>query len=156
IRDAYWKRAEVLTDLGSYAEALQDWDRAIALAAAEKDWFRLYRALTRARSGRHALAVREAETLSGAMGRSAEALYRLACVFALAGESAAKDGALTPQDQQSLADRYGIRAVGLLRNARKAGYFNIAANRIKLAKDTDLEAVRPRPDFQKLRDELGK
>jgi serine/threonine-protein kinase len=157
LRDAYWKRAEVLTDLGRYADALRDWDQAIALAArAEKDWFRLYRALTQARLGGHAKAVREAEALAGAMSRSGEALYRLACVFARAAEAAARDGALTPRDQQELVNRYGVRAVGLLCNARKAGYFKLAANRVKLTKDADLGAVRSRADFQKFREELGK
>jgi serine/threonine-protein kinase len=157
LRDAHWKRAEVLTDLGRYRAAFRDWDRAIALTAPSKrDWFRLYRALTQARSGDHALAAQQVEILAGRMGRSAEVLYRLACVLARAAESAARDGTLTPENRREAAGRYGANAVALLDRARAAGYFKAADNRRKLAKDAQLETLRPRSDFQKLLHDLGK
>jgi tetratricopeptide (TPR) repeat protein len=157
LRDAHWKRAEVLTELGRYADALRDWDQAIGLAApAQKNWFRLYRALTQARSGEHALAAHEAKILTCEMNRSAEALYRLACVLARAAEEAARDGTLTPEHRDQAADRYGADAVALLDKAETVGYFKAEANREKLARDAHLDALRPRLDFQKLQDRLRK
>jgi serine/threonine-protein kinase len=157
LRDAHWKRAEVLTELGRYPDALRDWGQALGLAApAQKNWFRLYRALTQARSGEHALAAQEAKILTCEMNRSAEALYLLACVLARAAEAAARDGTLTPEHRHQAADRYGADAVALLDKAETVGYFKAKANRKKLAREAHLDALRPRLDFQKLLDRLRK
>jgi serine/threonine-protein kinase len=156
-RDAHWKRAEVLTDLGRWDDALADWDRAVelTLVPAEKPWFRLYRTRTLAHAGRHAAAAGEVEGLVGPARGSGEFLYQLARVLALAAGVAAKDEALPPADRQQAADRYGARAVELLDLARAAGYFRAAANRKKLARDARFEPLRRRDDFQKLLGEQG-
>src|SRR5262249_44509233 len=66
LRNAYWKRAEAHSRLGNHARAAGDWGEAIALEPGPlRDQFRLDRALTLARSGDHARASEEAESLAG-------------------------------------------------------------------------------------------
>jgi hypothetical protein len=67
--------------------------------------------------------------------------YDFACVYALASGKAA-------DKKQEYADR----AMQLLREAVKAG-FNDAAH---MAKDKDLDGLRPRDDFKKLLESLAK
>ena len=51
-------------------------------------------------------------------------------------------------DRTALAERYAARAVELLGRARKAGYFANRYNLIVLNRETDLDPLRPRADFQ--------
>jgi tetratricopeptide (TPR) repeat protein len=130
-------RAEALGKLRRYPEALQDWDRALALEEGpRRTMFRLGRAGTLARAGKHAEASAEADALAGGKDASPRLLYDAACVYALA--SAAADA--------SLGERYAARAVELLGRAIDRGYKDAK----HLQKDSDLDRLRPRPDFQKL------
>ena len=62
---AYWRRAEALMRLARNAEALKDWDRALALDdGSNRPMYRLQRALTLARTGDPVRAVAEAEDLT--------------------------------------------------------------------------------------------
>jgi serine/threonine protein kinase len=131
-------RAEALGKLRRYPEALQDWDRALALEEGpRRTTFRLGRATTLARAGKHAEAVAEADTLAGGKNAAPQVLYDAACVCALA--SAAPDDA-------SLRERYAAHAVELLGRALDRGFKDAG----RLHKDPDLERLRPRADFQKL------
>jgi hypothetical protein len=52
--------------------------------------------------------------------------------------------------------RYAVRAVKLLRQAQKAGYFKAKANVEHMGKDKDLDPLRQREDFRKLVADLQK
>jgi hypothetical protein len=69
-----------------------------------------------------------------------------ACVCALAAASV--------KDDAKLSEQYASRAVVLLRQAQKAGYFKRPANVAHLKKDSDLRALRGRPDYEVLLKEL--
>jgi eukaryotic-like serine/threonine-protein kinase len=146
LRNAHWGQAEALDRLGRHADALKDWDRALALNAVAAHTFllRLARARSLARAGQHARAVAEANVLAEAKGVTGKPLYDLACVCALASAAV--------QDDATLRDQYAARAVALLRQAIAKGYKNIE----QLKKDEDLKALRPREDFQKLLQEVEK
>jgi serine/threonine-protein kinase len=150
-RNALWRRAEMLTRMGNYAEAVPNWERAQGFAAeANRGWFRLQHALALARAGDHAAATAAAEELSKQETASGDTLYDLARVEALAQTAAAADPKLGPEERHRLADTCATRGIELLEKARAAGYFQTPANRERLKTDQDLAPLRSRPEFAPL------
>jgi tetratricopeptide (TPR) repeat protein len=88
-----------------------------------------------ARAGEHERAAAEAEPPTQSAKMTADTLYDAARVFALSSAAAKAD--------VGLADRYGTRAVGLLRMAFVNGYTNVA----HMVKDADLAPLRARPEY---------
>jgi serine/threonine protein kinase len=144
LRNAHGARAEALTRLGQHADAIKDWDRALAVNANRQMqlWLHLQRARSWARAGDHARAVAEANALAGAKEAAGDTVYDLACVCAVAA-------AAVPEDAP-LHDQYAARAVELLRQAVAQRYKDAA----RLKKDQDLDALRDREDFRRLVAEL--
>lgn len=155
LRNAHVRRAGTLERLTNYAEAIQDWDRAIQLDdGREGDWLRLGRAIALARFGDHAKATTEAKVLADKEPASGMMLYDLACVYALASSHVRKDTAL-PQDQRErLAEKSAVQAIQLLKKTHTTGYFKNPRNREHLKKDPDLDSLRMRDEFKKLLAEL--
>jgi tetratricopeptide (TPR) repeat protein len=138
LRNAYWGRGRALTRLRRFADADNDWDRAVALSdAAERPRLCSSRAAAFARAGESARAVAEADALA-TPDAAAGTLYDAACVYALAAAAARADA--------PLADRHAARAVELLRRAVAKGYRNIP----HMLKDPDLDALRRRADYAAL------
>jgi len=147
LRNAHWHRASVLMRLARYAEALKDWDRAIALdEGSNRPTFRLSRALTLAHVGDHVRAVAAAEDLTQGDQVSGGTLYDAACVCALSAAAVKND--VKP------GENYAARAVALLRRAQATGYFEDGQRLQHLKKDSDLASLRPREDYQTLLKEL--
>jgi hypothetical protein len=135
-------RARALSVLHKPAEAAQDWDRALALALGPlRSLIRLQRAASLAQLGQHAQATAEVEDILKTTKLNAPGTYDAACVFALAAARAGESG---------LTDRYGVRAVALLREAAARGFRDMA----HVHKDTDLDALRQQDDFRQLLSEL--
>jgi tetratricopeptide (TPR) repeat protein len=135
-------RAQSLADLGRHGEALPDWDKAVDLAPpTDRNSIRAVRVKSRIRADKVDEAVAEVAELAKFEGIPAGILYDFAAVYALAS---AKDKAKT--------DDYGQRAVALLRQAVQGGFKDVT----RLKKDPDLDALRPREDFQMLLTELDK
>ena len=88
----------------------------------------------------------EANALTEGKDVSGPTLYDAACVCALAAASV--------KDDAKLSEQYAGRAVALLCQAHKAGYFKEQARVAHLKKDGDLRALRGRPDYQALLKEL--
>jgi tetratricopeptide (TPR) repeat protein len=142
LRNSHWGRALAYDRLQRYAEALQDWDRAIELSPPqEQPGLRAARATTRVNAGQVAEAVAEVAELTKSSSWDAGQWYDFACVYALASGK-------TPGKEQAYADR----AMELLRRAVQAGWRNAAHMR----KDTDLDPLRGREDFKQLLRELAK
>ncbi len=144
LRNAHQGRARALGLLHRHAEAVKDWDRAIELndQRQQEPSLRSHRALALARAGDHVRALAEANQLAQAKEATAYRLYDLACVCSLASAAV--------QDDAGLKEQYATRAVALLRQAVVKGWKNVA----HLKKDTDLDPLRSRGDFQKLLAEL--
>jgi tetratricopeptide (TPR) repeat protein len=140
LRNSHMGRARAYDRLHKYAEALPDWDRAVALSPPqEQPGLRAERALARLNTGQVAEAIAEVVELMKLPGVPAPVLYNFACVYAVAsGKNADK--------KQEYADR----AMDLLRQAVKAGWKDAA----HMKKDTDLDSLRGREDFKKLLQEL--
>ena len=146
LRNGYSARAFTLARLGRHAEALEDWDRAIALIGSSDAWYRLGRSDALARLGEHARGAADADYVAAADGVPPEAMYQTACVYSLCAAAAGADAKLSPPEREQLVETYSTRAVALLRRAVDSGYSNVA----HMEHDPDLDAVRRREDFKKL------
>jgi serine/threonine-protein kinase len=155
LRNAYWGRAEALTRLGRYDDALKDWDQAISRANDQnRSWFQLYRLATLARMGAYAKAVDEAGNMLPQAGESVEVLYKLAAVYSLASAAASHDDKLVQDERDRLAGLYAMKAMKLLKRASTSPSAKDRSGFSKLEKDPDFGAVRPRRDFQQLLEDL--
>jgi eukaryotic-like serine/threonine-protein kinase len=129
----HWTRAEILTGRKRPAEAVQDWDRALALGF-EPAGVRLRRAYNLAQLGESERAVADTDEALRTRPASGEELALAAATFSLT--------ATLPEQ----ADRHAARAVALLREAFGKGHRDLA----RLQKDADFEKLRGRAEFQKL------
>jgi tetratricopeptide (TPR) repeat protein len=156
--NAYFVRGGLLAELGRHKQAVEDFDRALAagLGPPSDVPCRLTRAASLARLGDHKRAMAEVETLAANSQASPDVLCNLAGVCALSAEAVRRDTGLPSAQRDTLAERYGARAVALLAKAKAAGFFKNPANRQELKNDPDLQALRTRDDFKKLLAEVEK
>jgi tetratricopeptide (TPR) repeat protein len=137
--NAHAARAIALDNLARHAEALRDFDRALALDDGQKrTTIRLQRAVALVRSGDYSRATAEAEALAAEQFVTAGTVYDAACVYALCAAAARRD--------TQRVERYASRAVALLRLAVGKGFKDAA----HMKKDPDLESLRSREDFKRL------
>ena len=142
LRNSHWGRAKVHDHLRKFAEAVEDWNRVIALSPpAEQPGFRTRRATSRLNAGMVAEAVAEVAELTKLSGWDGGQWYDFACVFSVASDKLA--------DKK---DANADRAMELLQEAVKAGYTNAA----HMKTDTDLDPLRDRADFKALIANLDK
>jgi tetratricopeptide (TPR) repeat protein/tRNA A-37 threonylcarbamoyl transferase component Bud32 len=151
----YSMRARCRVALGQDRESVPDWDKALTLLGAgdnrdwvvrRRDWVRGQRAAALARGGDHAAAVPEAEAL--AQGKSANACYNLACVYALSSAATLRDDKLPPAEREKRSEEYAARVVPALRQAQAAGHFGKPETVERMKNDSDLASVHGRADFQ--------
>lgn len=147
LRTARVGRALTLEQLGLRDEAGKEWDQAVDLSEGpERMALRSQRAVFLVRMGRTSHAIAEADQVAASLDPAAETLYNLACVYALAS-------GVTKEDAKQ-ADQHGARAIEFLRKADAAGLFKSRAQVSHLKSDTDLDALRPRPDYVKFLEKL--
>jgi serine/threonine protein kinase len=145
-------RAEVLSKLERYTEAMEDWDKALAQDAGKMPTLLPGRANTLAHSGNYEQAVRVAEKVSGGNKLGPPKLFGLACVYSLAAAAVGKDQKLPPSARREQAEAYASRAVQRLRQAIAGGF----ATQTNIKKDTDLDRLRARADFESLLHSMNK
>jgi serine/threonine protein kinase len=132
-------RAEALTKLGRYPEALRDWDEALPMGKGlPREVARLGRARTLTKAGKVTEAVAEADAVARGKNASSDLLYGSAGIYALASSVVTND-----PHQQEL---YAVRAIELLGSAIEQGFKDVE----ELQKDHDLDGLRTRADFQKV------
>jgi tetratricopeptide (TPR) repeat protein len=147
----YEGKAKALADLGRHEEAVREceqsllWDNGKDRAA-----IRVTRAVLLARAKDHKRAVTEADDLARDPSLTSENRYDLACALSLASAGVSEDMSLAPAERHRLAGQYGTSAVELLRKLHSAGAFKDPAVFADLQKDKNLDALRSRPDFQKV------
>jgi tetratricopeptide (TPR) repeat protein/tRNA A-37 threonylcarbamoyl transferase component Bud32 len=76
--------------------------------------------------------------------------YDRACLEGLCAAAVLKDAGLAPADRQRQVDQYARGALGQLRRSWDVGFLRDKEMLAHLKADTDLTALRPREDFQKL------
>ena len=150
----YWTRAMLLRALGKHHQALNTWDRLLALGDVPGTSFsyasgRLQRALTLADLGDFAQALQDVDQAVGPTA-DGDSLVRAAAVCSQAAARAHEDASRSTSEQASLEDQCGARAVALLRRAQAAGCFAKPDQLNKLKTDPDFTPLRSRDDFQRL------
>jgi tetratricopeptide (TPR) repeat protein len=153
LRDIYAGRAHAYLALRQYAEALRDWDEAIAC-----DWdcspvLRAYRAICLARLRDIERAAAEADRLYQEHPKTGSLLYNLACVHAVIAEVLAQDQQ-KPPEQNPQREAHALQALDLLRQAADLGYFRTPHRLDYLQRDPDLDVLRNREDFKRLLEKL--
>src|SRR5262249_51259903 len=142
----HWGRAQILDALKRPAEALADWDQAVALAPLDN---RLEVQLGRARAwvqaGKVAEAVADAAALTEDAATPSARCCEAACVFSLAAAAAPEAGQ---------REAYAGQALALLRRAQAASFFKDRAKIERLKRDSDLAPLRQRQDFRQFVAEL--
>jgi tetratricopeptide (TPR) repeat protein len=136
---AHWARAMTLSGLERFPQAADDWGRAIELD--DGRYFtalRLKRASTLLNLKDHARATADAQAVAASSKATGQDLCDAACIYALSARLAREDG--------PLAESYAGNALRLLQQAVTKGYKDLT--RVKT--DSDLDALRSRPDFQAL------
>ena len=154
---SYRTRALALLTLGRHAEGRADLDRALEIAPiSQKDELRFTRAMFLGMVGEYAAAVTEARAIANAARLpAAPAAYDLACVYAVASATAAGDRRLPQQERSACADDLAAQAIAELRRAHTAGFFDDRSKLDRLDRDSNLTALRSRPDYGPLRLDLA-
>jgi serine/threonine-protein kinase len=148
LRDAYATRAAALDMLGRNADALKDWDRAVAEDDGSKGaLLRSGRAMNLARLGEHARAAADVAAVAETRDAPAAALHLAGVACAVCAGAVKGDAAL--------AERYASRAVALLRRAHAGGYYQVPARVLRLQTNADFDPLRQREDFRKLLAEVA-
>jgi tetratricopeptide (TPR) repeat protein len=143
--NSHGNRARALAKLDRFADAVRDCDRALELDDGScRGEIRLLRAQCLASIDPTKALADEIEAILEGEPPSPGLLYNAACGYALAAGRV--------QDQRK--ETYAARAIALLGQAREKGFFNDPANVVLLHKDTDLDALRSRADFQQFLAEL--
>jgi serine/threonine-protein kinase len=151
VRDAWWGKAEVLTGLGRYPEAIAAWDEAIALADGNQlIYLKIYRLRTMARTSEYDKALLELDLLAGQARVSGEAMMNVAHVYALAARTAAADKRLSAADRERRSNEAAERAIEHLRLAQSKGVFSTGAGKDYLLHNPSLDFLRERADFKNL------
>jgi tetratricopeptide (TPR) repeat protein len=115
---------------------------------------RMHVAIALACRGAHFDAAAEADAGLQLAEDSGVACFNAARVFARASTAARDDEHLQEDTRSATSERYAARAVELLQRADAARYFQAPANVERLQKDGDLNSLRQRDDFEKLRERL--
>jgi tetratricopeptide (TPR) repeat protein len=149
--DTLLGRAYALRRLGRQEDAAGEWRRIVEVSEGQPHInMRLYRPIALVSLEEHARATAEIETLLAEGHSQGGNLYMFAYLHSLCSAAADNDARLSPAERENLADKYGGRAVELLRMAQATGYFQDPGRLAHMKQDKDLDAIRARPDFQKL------
>jgi serine/threonine-protein kinase len=151
VTKAHEAHAGALAELGSFDEAVAEFDLALNRAA-EKDRTRIRfgRALALAQAGKHLQATAEAIQLGRTKEALAESIYMAAKIYSVASLTVRNDPNISNDIQGGLTKQYADEAIGYLRACNDAGYFKSAKNMEKLEADPDFRHLSTRDDFQAL------
>ena len=144
----YWRgRTHIMRDQWSKAE--RDFSRALEIdpeLISPYSW----RALARGKLDRYRESVKDAER-SLQISDNDSTRWRCARAYAQSARAVLDDRA--ESDRQTLSERFGDRAVELLRTMADGGYFKKGSNLVSLL-SKDLDPLRERDDFQQLAAQL--
>jgi tetratricopeptide (TPR) repeat protein len=166
--DPLWKKAETiaalrpsttlncqvqgaaLMRLARFREAQASFERALTLTDAKnRDSLLLGRARALAVQGGHAKAAAEAEEVASRAARDGHHSFWAAATFASCFAAASRDVRLQPARREAIGAKYAGRALALLQQARKAGYFKGRALKADVLMTNEyLKPLHPLKEFQ--------
>ncbi len=144
------RKGELLDRLDRPDDAAAAWKTMALLDKATPESVAVDRAHNLAHWGRHARAVKLFEEQPDSPELSGGHCYNAARVFALAAAAADADAELDEDQRARLTQEYADRALEYLRRARDLQYFEKDSVREHVQRDTDLDVLRERQDFQQL------
>jgi len=152
---AHGGRAYLYEILGRYPDAVDDWRHVVALYETPRRTFR-WSELTLAlvRAGRHTQADSELETLAQQPNLAEDTLYNMACAYSLCAKAVRQDETLSSDEQSRLSEHCASQAMTLLTKAHGIAGFKDPSWLQYLKTGEELNALRTRPDFQKLLQEV--
>ncbi|MHB1422451.1 MAG: tetratricopeptide repeat protein [Gemmataceae bacterium] len=143
-------RAQTWTALQEHKTALADWDRVVEVVVpVEGDKYRFWRANTLILLGDHRQAAEDIAKVLRRPDISQDQRYLCVDVLSHALAVAENDPQLSAEQRQQAADIYAARALEVLTQLRRDGYFRDFMKWLKLAMDADLAALRSRKDFKR-------
>jgi tetratricopeptide (TPR) repeat protein len=143
-------RGDTLALLKDCQKALPDFDRAIELTVSpEIPRMRFRRAEVLIHLGENRRAVEDIEHLLKRPNLSGDERYNYACLWCRLLASVTKDVSLAATQRKEAEDRYAARALEVLSQLKRDGYFRDPAQWLHLAKDEDLASLRDRDDFKR-------
>jgi len=156
--------SQFFSSQGRHIEAIKVLDQAIAHNRSldrkmpgvefQLQGLRMHRAVALAASGDHVSALAEAEQAVGPPSKDGVGQYNLACVYALCSVAVRADQKLPTELRQQQSHKLEDKAIEILKSLRSTGYFKNLGNVRQLMQDTDLDALRTRPDFRKFVEEF--
>lgn len=153
VRDVLFKvhgaRYRAYDKLNMPGKTIDDLERMSALADPPNSMsLRFIICIARAKAGQYERAAADAEPLIGQVMASDD-FYNLGCLYSLAARGVEADAKLSADRRSQLLERYASKAVALLRRARDTFFFLNPGAYNALEEDHDLDAIRPRPEFQR-------
>jgi hypothetical protein len=143
--------------LEEYKKALADWDRLLAVAApTEADGYRFWRGMTLAYLGDHRQAAADVERSLRRPAVSTNERYLCVCVLSYVVEAALGDAKLSSEEREKAADRYAARALDVLEQLRRGGFFSKPGDWKKVDEEPNLGALRTRDAFKRWRQNAAK
>ena len=140
--NSHWRRALARGVVGKHADAVADWNRVLALVdPSGRLPFRVERMASLAAAGKVFEAVTEADAVLKWAGWSGDQFVQFAATYAVASSRV-----------EGKAGEYATKAVGLLTEATKSGFKDVA----RLKADKQLNPHRDRDDFRALLADLEK
>jgi serine/threonine protein kinase/tetratricopeptide (TPR) repeat protein len=145
-------RAVTRMSLNDPKNALADWDQLMEVVGPiEAENYRLHRVLSLSALGEHRKAVEEIEKILHRPSLSGEQRYNCACALSQVLPAISKDASLSLEQRRRAQDVQAARAIEVLTQLCKEGFFGESANRQLLNDDPDLNALRERDDFKRWR-----
>jgi hypothetical protein len=114
-----------------------------------RDKLRVHRVYALTHAGSFEEALRQGEALLQDPQAPPAFFYHGACWYSLAAADVAREPGVSPTGHAQAEKQFTDRSLELLRKAQAAGYFG-KSQAEHMARDTDLDPIRSRPDFQLL------
>jgi serine/threonine-protein kinase len=147
----YRQHAGTLMKQKRFAEAAEDCREALAFAdPAVRDKILVGRLVSLTMLGEYTRAAEEVQNLTDRARLVPIDLRVLVWLHGAWSDMARRDTRLAAAERQANAERWGAEAVRILRQSHTAGHFTAAADFQWLEKNSDLDVLRRRADFQAL------
>ena len=156
LKSAHILRAEAYGSMKQHRDAAKDWRTALALGTPQDAAYLRHKlCLALAGSGQHT----EAAELGMTLLKSplpANALFELACGFAICANAASRDARLNAEDRERLAQRSRRQAIVILDGLRRSSKcFDDDTHQMRLLTAPGLAGLRDREDFRALARSIG-
>jgi tetratricopeptide (TPR) repeat protein len=149
-------RADAHARAEQWPQALKAWDRKFEVDLRKPDGnHRTLRACALVKTGDYRRAVAEVQEVSRGWFLTDDFRYTFAEIYSWAGAVVRSDGKLPEAERDKLSEEYAGRALQLLRQIERSGYFNSPESFKSLQGDAFFSPLQGREEYRKLVQEVG-